>query len=329
MVQVAVLDDYQGVALNMAGWNSLGGGVKVQIFQDHLKERSAIVERLRNCEIVAAMRERTPFPQETLEQLPRLKLLITTGMRNASVDIKAASRLGIIVCGTRGLGYPTAELTWGLILALVRHIPLEDKATRSGQWQATLGTGLQGKSLGVIGLGNLGSQVANIGRAFGMSVTAWSQNLTPQRAQEYGATLVSKEQLLSDSDIVTIHLVLSQRTKGLIGAQELGMMKPAAYLVNTSRGPIVEETALIETLQSNGIAGAGLDVFDEEPLPAEHPFLRLKNTVITPHLGYVTKETYLIFFRDIVEDIREFLHGEPVRVLNQEVLTSGALRKSP
>ena len=250
-------------------------------------------------------------------------------MRNASVDIEAASRLGIIVCGTRGLGYPTAELTWGLILALVRHIPIEDKATRSGQWQTTLGTGLHGKNLGVIGLGNLGSQVATIGQAFGMSVTAWSQNLTLQRAQECGATLVSKDRLLSDADIVSIHLVLSQRTRGLIGAQELGIMKPTAYLVNTSRGPIVEETALIEALQSNRIAGAGLDVFDEEPLPAEHPLLGLKNTVISPHLGYVTRETYIIFFRDTVEDIIGFLHGEPVRVLNQEVLTSGALRKSP
>ena len=328
MVHVAVLDDYQGVALEMADWSSLGSGVEAQVFRDHLKERAALVERLRDFEVVAAMRERTPFPKETLEHLPSLQLLVTTGMRNASVDMEAATRLGIMVCGTGGLGYPTAELTWGLILALVRHIPNEDQATRGGRWQVTLGAGLQGKVLGIIGLGNLGSQVATIGRAFGMSVIAWSQNLAQQRAQEYGATMVSKEELLSQADIVTVHLVLSQRTRGLIGDQELGMMKLTTFLINTSRGPIVEEGALIEALQRKAIAGAGLDVFDEEPLPPDHPFLRLENTVLTPHLGYVTTEAYRIFFRDVVEDIQAFLQRDPVRVLNPEVLTSAALRKS-
>ena len=326
MLKVAVLDDYQGVALEMADWASLGSEVTVRVFRDHLREENAIVERLGEFEVVAAMRERTPFPRSILDHLPQLRLLVTTGMRNASIDLEAATNLGIVVCGTGGVGYPTAELTWGLILSLVRHIAREDSTTRQGHWQTTMGIGLQGKVLGVIGLGYLGSQVATIGNAFGMSVIAWSQNLTAERAQERGATLVSKEELLSRSDVISVHLVLSPRTRGLIGAQELRMMKPTAYLVNTSRGPIVEETALIEALQGGAIAGAALDVFDEEPLPSDHPFLRLENTVLTPHVGYVTLETYQVFYRDVVEDIRAFLTGEPISVLNSEVLTSPALR---
>ena len=240
---------------------------------------------------------------------------VTTGMRNASIDVEAASDRGITVCGTGGLPYPTAELTWGLILALLRHIPEEDEATRAGRWQVSMGNGLQGKVLGVIGLGNLGSQVATVGRAFGMSVIAWSQNLTVERAAQFDATLVEKDELLSRSDIVTIHLVLSGRTRGLIGARELSLMKPTTYLVNTSRGPIVDEVALVEALEKGSIAGAGLDVFDEEPLPLDHPLRRLENTVITPHMGYVTAETYAVFYGDAVEDIRAFLSGEPTRVI--------------
>lgn len=274
-----------------------------------------MAQRLRGFEIVLAMRERTPFPRRLLEELPQLKLLITTGMRNASIDVEAARDLGITVCGTRGLPYPTAELTWALILALVRRVPQEDKATRAGQWQISVGEGLNGKVLGLLGLGNLGSQVATVGKAFGMSLLAWSQNLTAERATQYGATLVSKDELLSRSDLVTIHLVLSARTRGLIGARELGLMQRTAYLINTSRGPIVEEQALIQALQQGTIAGAALDVFDEEPLPLDHPFRRLENTVITPHLGYVTVEGYRIFFGDAVEDMRAFLSGTPTRVL--------------
>src|SRR5262245_33523783 len=287
----------------------------MQVFRDHLADPQEVAQRLRGFEIVMAMRERTPFSRRLLEELPQLKLLITTGMRNASIDVDAAHDLGITVCGTRGLGYPTAELTWALILAIVRRIPQEDKATRAGQWQVSVGKGLHGKVLGVVGLGNLGSQVATVGKAFGMSLLAWSQNLTVERAAQYGATLVSKEALLSQSDIVTIHLVLSDRTRGLIGARELGLMQRKAYLINTSRGPIVEEQALIQALQQGTIAGAGLDVFDEEPLPPDHPFRQLGNTVITPHLGYVTLETYRIFFGDAVEDICAFLSGAPTRVL--------------
>jgi phosphoglycerate dehydrogenase-like enzyme len=315
-LHVAVLDDYQSVALQMADWNILASDAEIQVFRDHLFDQSAIADRLKDFEIVVAMRERTPFPRGLLQQLPKLKLLVTTGMRNASIDIAAATELGVTVCGTGGVLYPTAELTWGLILALFRHIPREDEATRDGQWQVSMGIGLQGKTLGVIGLGNLGSQVATVGKAFQMKVLAWSQNLTVERASQFGTTPVTKDELLSQSDIVTIHLVLSDRTRGLLGARDLALMKPTAYLVNTSRGPIVEEKALVEALQKKTIAGAALDVFDQEPLPLDHPLRRLENTVITPHVGYVTVETYEIFFRHIVENICAFLDGKPTRVLN-------------
>lgn len=316
MVRIAVLDDYQSVALEMTDWTVLPADAEIQVFKDHLSDEGAVAERLRDFDIVLAMRERTPFPRSLMERLPGLKLLVTTGMRNAAIDVEAASELGITVCGTRGQGYPTAELTWGLILSLLRRIPQEDRATREGMWEVSLGLGLRGKVLGVIGLGNLGSRVATIGGAFGMSVIAWSQNLTAERAGEFGATLVTKEQVLSESDVATIHLVLSDRTRGLIGAPELGMMKPSAYLINTSRGPIVDEAALVQALEKGTIAGAGLDVFDREPLALDHPLRRLENTVITPHMGYVTLETYKVFFSDAVEDIQGFLSGEPVRVIN-------------
>ena len=255
MVRIAVLDDYQSVALEMTDWTVLPADAEIQVFKDHLSDEGAVAERLRDFDIVLAMRERTPFPRSLMERLPGLKLLVTTGMRNAAIDVEAASELGITVCGTRGQGYPTAELTWGLILSLLRRIPQEDRATREGMWEVSLGLGLRGKVLGVIGLGNLGSRVATIGGAFGMSVIAWSQNLTAERAGEFGATLVTKEQVLSESDVATIHLVLSDRTRGLIGAPELGMMKPSAYLINTSRGPIVDEAALVQALEKGTIAG--------------------------------------------------------------------------
>ena len=315
MVRVAVLDDYQAVALKMADWSVLPSDTQVQVFKDHLSDEKALADRLRDFEIAVAMRERTPFPRTVLQRLPKLKLLITTGMRNASIDVAAARDLGITVCGTGGLPYPTAELTWGLILALLRQIPREDSATRAGHWQVSVGVGLRDKVLGVMGLGNLGSQVATVGRAFGMSVLAWSQHLTAERAAQFGATLVGKDELLSRADIVTIHLVLSDRTRGLVGTRELGLMKPTAYLVNTSRGPIVDEEALAQALQKGTIAGAALDVFDEEPLPLDHPLRRLENTVITPHLGYVTVETYKVFYGQAVEDIQAFLRGEPIRVI--------------
>ena len=317
MPRVALLDDYQNVARSMADWDSLLPDVSVDFFQDHLSAEDDVARRLEPYEIVVAMRERTPFTRTLLARLPNLKLLATTGMRNASIDMDAAAEHSVTVCGTDGLPYPTAELTWALILALVRKVPTEDAATRAGQWQVTMGEGLQGKTLGVIGLGRLGSQVARIGAAFGMNLVAWSQNLTEERAAEFGARLVSKDELLSQSDIVTIHLVLSDRTRGLLGERDLSLMKPSAYLVNTSRGPIVDESALIGALESGAIAGAGLDVFDIEPLPLDHKLRSLPNTVLTPHMGYVTAETYRIFYRDAVEDIAAFLSGSPVRVISE------------
>ncbi len=315
MARIGVLDDYQNVALEMADWSAISKENEVEVFKDHLADPDAVVDRLKEFDVVVAMRERTPFPRDTLQRLPNLKLLVTTGMRNRSIDMAAAAELGITVCGTSGGSYATAELTWGLILSLARRIPAEDAATRQGKWQVTVGEGLKYKTLGVLGLGNLGSQVATVGNAFGMKVVAWSQNLTEERAAQFGATLVSKEDLLSTSDIVTIHMILSQRTRGLLGSKELALLKPTAYLVNTSRGPIVDEAALVDVLERGAIAGAAMDVFDEEPLPVDHRLRRMENTVITPHLGYVTRETYLNYFGQAVEDIQAFLAGEPVRVL--------------
>jgi len=312
---VALLDDYQGVALGMADWKNLPAGTEVTVFKDHLSDESAVAKRLADFDIVMALRERTPFPRSLLERLPKLKLLITAGMRNASIDMKAAADRGVVICGTAGLPYPTAELAWGLILSLMRHIPAEDRATREGKWQTSLGLGLNGKTFGALGLGTLGSRAARVGKAFEMEVLAWSQNLTAERAKEVGATLVTRDELLARSDIVSIHLVLGDRTRGLIGARELGLMKRSAYLINTSRGPIVDEAALIRALGDGTIAGAGLDVFDEEPLPLDHPFRRLPNIAITPHLGYVTAETYRIFYGHALEDIKAYLDGSPVRVI--------------
>jgi len=315
VARVALLDDYQDVALSMADWKSLPAGTEVVVFKDHLAAEDAVAGRLADFDIIMALRERTPFPRTLLERLPKLKLLITAGMRNASIDMKAAADRGVTVCGTAGLPYPTAELAWGLILSLMRRIPAEDRATREGRWQTSLGLGLNGKTLGVLGLGTLGSRAAKVGLAFEMDVLAWSQNLTAERAKEIGVTLVPKDELLARSDIVSIHLVLGERTRGLIGARALGLMKRSAYLINTSRGPIVDEAALIRALGDGTIAGAGLDVFDEEPLPLDHAFRRLPNIVITPHLGYVTSETYRIFYGHAVEDIKAYLDGKPVRVL--------------
>lgn len=316
MVRVAVLDDYQDVARKMTDWSVLPADVEVAVFRDHLTDQAAVARRLKDFDIVMAMRERTPFPRALLEQLPRLRLLTTTGMRNAAIDMQAAADCHVLVCGTGGILYPTAELTWGLVLSLLRHIPDEDQATRAGRWQVSMGLGLHGKTLGLMGLGRLGSEVARVGNAFQMDVIAWSQNLTAERAAERGATLVSKDELLARADILSIHLVLSARSRGLIGHQELNRMKPTAYVINTSRGPIVDEAALIAALRDGTIAGAGLDVFDEEPLPLDHPLRRTENTIITPHIGYVTEETYKVFFAETVENIQAFLKGAPVRVLH-------------
>jgi phosphoglycerate dehydrogenase-like enzyme len=261
------------------------------------------------------MRERTPFPRALLERLPRLRLLVTTGMRNASIDLVAARERGVVVCGTPGAAGTTGELTWGLILALFRQIPREDRSTREGKWQTTVGLGLAGKTLGIVGLGTIGSQVAKVGAAFNMEVLAWSQNLDAERAGHAGARRVERDELLARSDVVTIHLVLSERTRRLIGERELARMKPTAFLVNTSRGPIVDEAALAAALRKGTIAGAGIDVYDAEPIAPDHPLLSAPNTVLTPHLGYVTRESYAAYFRGAVEDIAAWRRGAPLRVL--------------
>ena len=315
MTKIAVLDDYQNVALEMADWSVLPDDADVTVFNAYLGDTDAVAARLAEFNIVGIMRERTPFPRALFEKLPNLKLLVTTGMRNASVDLAAAADHDVVVCGTRGLARNTVELTWALILAVARSLPFEDRRMRHGGWQTTLGRDLEGATLGVIGLGRLGSQVATVGKAFGMNLLAWSQNLTAERAAEFDAALVSKEDLLARADFITIHLILSGRTRGLIGAADLARMKPDAYLINTSRGPIVDEAALIAALAAKRIAGAGLDVYDIEPPPIDHPLRRLDNVVLSPHIGYVTGNTYRVFYGDMVEAIAGYLDGAPVRQL--------------
>ena len=328
-MKIAVLDDYQSVAEKMADWTRLPSAHDVEFFHDHISDPAKLVERLKDFQIVMGMRERTGFPRTVLEKLPELRLLITAGMGNASFDLPAASALGIIVSGTGNVGEGPAELTWGLIISLIRQIPQEDQATRQGKWGTALGVGLEGKTLGLLGLGHIGSKVAKVGKAFEMNIIAWSQNLTAERAAECSATLVNKETLFTDSDILSVHVRLSDRTKGLVGAKEIASMKPSSYLVNISRGPIVDETAMLKALRTNAIAGAGIDTFDEEPLPPNHPILSLSNTVITPHIGYVTEDSYRVRYSDVVEDILTFVGGQPSRVLNPEVLESQQLRGVP
>jgi D-3-phosphoglycerate dehydrogenase len=311
----AILDDYQNVALTLADWKSLSD-VEVQVFNKPLGDQAAVIKALQGFPIICLMRERTPFPRAVLEGLPDLKLLLTSGMRNASIDLVAAKDRNVVVCGTESPGSPTAELAWGLMLELARKIGYENARLKGGAWwQTTIGHDLGGKTLGVVGLGKLGSKVAQVGRAFGMKVIGWSQNLTEDKAREAGATLVSKEDLFRQADFISVHLQLSPRTRGLIGARELGLMKPTAYFINTSRGPIVEEAALLEVLRAGRIAGAGLDVYDVEPLPVDHPLRKLDTAVLTPHLGYVTEDTYRNFYPQMVENIRAWQAGKPLRVI--------------
>ncbi|RCV53185.1 hydroxyacid dehydrogenase [Marinitenerispora sediminis] len=315
-MRIAVLDDYQDIARRFGDWHRLPDGVELTVFTDHVDDPEALVARLAPFTVVCAMRERSPFPRAVLERLPELRLLVTTGMANASIDMAAARELGVTVSGTGGAPAATAELTWALILALLRRVPAEDRAVRAGGWQHTVGVDLAGRTLGIVGLGRLGSRVGRVGAAFGMTVLAWSANLTAERAEREGARPVGREELLRASDVVTLHLKLSDRTRGLIGRRELELIGPDGYLVNTSRGPIVDEGALLDALTSGGIAGAALDVYATEPLPPDHPLRTAPNTVLTPHIGYGTQDTYDIFFRETVADVLAFLGGAPVRVLN-------------
>ena len=325
-MKLAVLDDYQATAKDLGDWSQLPPGTDVEYFHDHIDDEDRLVERLKDFDMVMGMRERTPFTRSIMSRLPKLRLLITTGRRNASFDIEAATELGITVCGTNGSGEGPTELTWGLIIAMLRHIHEEDQRSRAGSWGTTVGIGLKGKTLGLLGLGHIGSLVARVGAAFDMNIIAWSQNLTAERAKECQATLVDKDTLFREADVVSVHLVLSDRSRGLVGAHELSLMKPTAYLVNISRGPIVDEKALIDVLEREAIAGAALDTFDVEPLPADHPLVKTPNTLICPHLGYVTDESYRAFYAGVIENIRAFSSGEPVRMINEDVLTSAQFR---
>ena len=315
-MRVAILDDYLNVALELGDWSSLHGKAELFVFDKPFASQDEAAEKLAKFEIIVGMRERTAFSSNLLKRLPNLKLLITTGMRNRSFDMEAATEQGITICGTDSAGQPTAELTWAILLGLACQIPAHDRGMKSGQWQTKLNGNVGGKTLGVVGLGKLGSAVARVGLAFGMKVIAWSQNLTDERAAEVGAIRVEKKTLLSQSDYISIHLILSDRSRGLIGAEELKQMKPSAYLVNTSRGPIVDEDALLEALQSHKIAGAGIDVYSEEPLPVGSPFRTLDNVLLTPHMGYVATNNISRMYSDAAEDIAAFLDGNPVRVLN-------------
>ncbi|MGA8077069.1 MAG: D-2-hydroxyacid dehydrogenase family protein [Xanthobacteraceae bacterium] len=315
-VRCAILDDYQNVVLKVADWSKVKGDLDIKVFHEHLGGPDKVIKALQGFPIVIAMRERTGFPKEVIEALPDLKLLITTGMRNASIDTEAAKARGVTVCGTGSFGSPTSGIAIGLMLELTRHIGYENARLHAGdKWQVTIGPDLEGMTLGVLGLGKLGARTAHIAKAFGMKVIAWSQNLTPEKCQEAGVGYVGRDELFRQSDFISIHIVLSARSRGLVGAREIGLMKPTAFLINTSRGPIIDEAALIAALRDKKIGGAGLDVFDVEPLPLDHPFRKMTNVVITPHLGYVSEQNYHGYFTGVVEDIRGFLDGKPVRAM--------------
>jgi phosphoglycerate dehydrogenase-like enzyme len=313
----AILDDYQNVALKLADW-SIPGVDEVKVFNEPFANVKAAVAALKGFSIICMMRERTPFLRPTLEQLPDLKLLLTSGPRNASIDLDYAAERGIVVCGTGGAGQPTAELAIGIMLELTRKIGYENARMKAGvPWQSTLGTELGGKTLGILGLGKLGSKVGEIGKAFGMKLIAWSENLTDEKAVAGGATRVTKEELFRQSDFISIHVVLSPRSRGLVGGRDLALMKPTAYIINTSRGPIIDEPSLLAALGQRKIAGAGLDTFDIEPLPVNHPLRKLDNVVLTPHLGYVSQEGYTVYYTQMVDNIKNWLAGTPTRLLQK------------
>jgi len=305
--QIAVLDDYQQVAFSMADWTAIKEKADITVFTDHIAEEAKLIELLKPFDAICVMRERTPLTRNILSQLPDLKLIVSTGTRNASIDTKAVEDLGIELKHTGYISTGASELTWALLMAFARHIPQESNSFKSGSWQQTVGIDLSGKTIGIIGLGRLGEKMAHYAKAFDMNVIAWSQNLTPEKAEAAGAKLVSKEELFKQADIVTVHLVLSDRSRGIIGQPEFDLMKPTAYFINTSRGPLVDEQALIETLQQKKIAGAAVDVFDTEPLAADHPFRKLDNLLATSHIGYVTENTYRLFYGDTVNILNEWL----------------------
>lgn len=314
-VQIAVIDDWQNVASGVVDWSVLESVGQVHVLHEYPAETAVMIERLQAFEVICVMRERTTFDKALLQGLPKLKLLVTGGMRNAAIDIAAATALGIQVCGTDSYKHAAPELTWALIMACTRNLLAEANALRAGHWQVGLGGDLYGKTLGILGLGSIGQKVAQFAQVFGMRVIAWSENLTPQRAAAAGVTWVSKQELFEQADILSIHLVLSDRSRGLVDAQALGWMKPTARLVNTARGPIVDEQALVQALSSGRLAGAALDVYTEEPLPLDHPFRRLPNVLATPHVGYVSEQNYRQFYQQMIDAIHAWANATPIRVL--------------
>jgi phosphoglycerate dehydrogenase-like enzyme len=315
-LRCAILDDYMNLSLRMADWSKISDRVDVKVFNEPFSSTEAAASALKDFEIICAMRERTPFPSALFAALPKLKLLITSGMRNAAIDMEAAKEHQVVLCGTQWSGDPTAPLTMGLILELTRNIGRENARMHAGEpLQKFIGMEIEGKTLGVVGLGKLGAKVSGLAKAFGMNVIAWSPNLTAERCQEVGVTYASKEQLFATADIITVHVVLSQRSRGLVGVADLARMKPTGYLVNTARGPIVDEAALLETLKARKIAGAAVDVFSVEPLPTDHPFRKLDNLVLTPHLGYTTEETFRAHYSQMVACIDAWFKGETPRRL--------------
>ena len=315
MIKIAVLDDYQKLAHTFAPWGDLDGRAKITFFHDTLHDQDALIERLAGFEVICLMRERTPFGKELFSRLPDLKLLTTTGMHNASIDLATASEYGVTVCGTRSVGHSTAELAFAFLLNLARNIPAEMKSLEAGRWQSGVGRDLHGARLGLIGLGRLGELMAGYGRAFGMDVVAWSTNLTAEVAEERGARKVSKEELFATSEFVSIHTRLSPRSHNLVGRAELDLMREDAFLINTSRAQIVDQTAMIEALKGGRIAGAALDVYDIEPLPDDHPLRSVPNLMLTPHIGYVTRDTYQVFYSETLDAIKAWLDGRPIRVI--------------
>jgi phosphoglycerate dehydrogenase-like enzyme len=309
-MRIAILDDYQNVALTMADWTAVKRSAQVHVFNDHLADEHALVERLSPFEVLCIMRERTPLSKAVLSSLPNLKLIVSTGKRNASLDTKACEELGIEVAMTGYVESGAPELTWALLMALARKVVVENGNLRSGGWQTTVGVDLQGKTMGIVGLGRIGTQIAAYAKVFGMKVIAWSENLTEERAHRAGAELVSKERLFKAADFISLHLILSDRSRGIVSQKDLEMMKPSAYLINTSRGPLVDEAALLTVLKTHRIAGAALDVYDTEPLPADHELRKLDNILCTPHIGYVTEETYRVFYTDTVKAIESWLEKQ-------------------
>ncbi|VVN10030.1 D-2-hydroxyacid dehydrogenase family protein [Pseudomonas fluorescens] len=315
-VQIAVIDDWQDVARDVVDWSVLDSLGEVTFEHDYPADNATLAERLGRYQVICVMRERTRFDEDLLKRLPNLELLVTGGMRNAALDMQAAAKLGIKVCGTDSYKHAAPELTWALIMAATRNLVNEANSLRAGHWQQGLGGDMHGKTLGILGLGSIGQRVAQFGQVFGMRVIAWSENLTAERAEQVGVTYVNKQALFEQADVLSVHLVLSERSRGLVDAQALGWMKPTALLVNTARGPIVDEAALIKALQKQQIAGAALDVFEQEPLPAMHPFRTLDNVLATPHVGYVSRQNYEQFFSQMIEDVQAWAAGDPVRLLN-------------